>query len=106
MLTCEAEWKCFIEDIATKMAVFDEEGAKQLRHDLTTKAPPDKQSLEWSKAYVNLQYYTVEFLHVCTTQQRMREAFIVSRTLQELNDLFLALKDEPTPSEFCKHVQF
>jgi hypothetical protein len=102
----EQEWKRFIEDIATKMAEFDVEGATHLRCNLTTEAPPDKQTLEWSKAYVNLQHYAIQFIHVCTTQQRMREAFAVSYTMQGLNDILLEMRREPTSSEFCKQVQF
>lgn len=105
-MTIESEWKTFIEDIATKMSEFDEEGAKRMQYELTREVPSDKQSLEWSKAYVNLQHCTMEFIHVCVTQQLMREAFAVSRTMQGLNELLLELRGEPTPSEFCKHVQF
>lgn len=105
-MTIEHEWKVFIEDVANKLAEFDEVGAKHMRCTLTAEAPSDKQTLEWSKAYVNLQHYAMQFVHVCATQQRMREAFAVSRTMQGLNDLLLEIKSTPPPSEFCKQVQF
>lgn len=101
------EWEEFITTMSKRMAEFDKRGAEILYADLIKEYPPDKSSLEWSKAYIGLNHSASKFAHVCLEQNRLGEAILVNELMEAMGEALSHIRNQiRIPKEFVKEVKF